>query len=225
MWACAAALFPWPHPVEIGCSDPALQRLFDASVNTLYNSAIETVVDGMGRERQQYSGDGGHQLIAIRSVLGEPRLSARFLRTFSEGLTKDGYFLDCWPAYDRLARWPRSRWTEPIGDRCWTTASASTSIAGITTWKPATAAALAEPYPRLVRFAEYLISLRDENGLLPVENLGNSDRVDRPRCVPSAAAQAVRVQPVRRGDVPARAGADGRSVRRRGASDALSPAG
>ena len=97
-------MFPWTHQPVVRCSDPALQRLFDASVNTLYNSAIETAVDGMGRERQQYSGDGGHQLLAIRTVLGEPRIASRFLRTFSEGLTKDGYFLDCWPAYDRLAR-------------------------------------------------------------------------------------------------------------------------
>jgi len=29
----------------------------DASVNTLYNSAQDIVVDGMARERQQYSGD------------------------------------------------------------------------------------------------------------------------------------------------------------------------
>ena len=37
-------------------------------------------------------------------AFGETRLPARFLTTFSQGLTKDGYFLDCWPAYDRLAR-------------------------------------------------------------------------------------------------------------------------
>ena len=36
--------------------------------------------------------------------LGDRRLARRFLRTFSEGMTLDGYFLDCWPAFDRLAR-------------------------------------------------------------------------------------------------------------------------
>ena len=61
---------------QIRCSEPALQRLFDASLNTLYNSAQETCVDGMARERQQYSGDGGHQLLAVRSAFGEPRLRA-----------------------------------------------------------------------------------------------------------------------------------------------------
>ncbi len=33
-------------------------------------------------------------------------------------------------------------------------------------------AALDEPYPRLVRFADYLESIRGKDGLLPVENLG-----------------------------------------------------
>ena len=33
-------------------------------------------------------------------------------------------------------------------------------------------AALDEPYPRLVRFADYLHSIRGKDGLLPVENLG-----------------------------------------------------
>ena len=51
--------FDWPTGRELRCSEPALQRLFDASVNTVCNSAQETIVDGMARERQQYSGDGG----------------------------------------------------------------------------------------------------------------------------------------------------------------------
>jgi len=58
----------------------------------------------MARERQQYSGDRAHQLHAVHLVFGETRLPARFLRTWSQGMTEDGYFLDTWPAYDRLAR-------------------------------------------------------------------------------------------------------------------------
>ncbi len=165
-------MFPWTHQPVVRCSDPALQKLFDASVNTLYNSAIETVVDGMGRERQQYSGDGGHQLLAIRTVLGEPRIASRFLRTFSEGLTKDGYFLDCWPAYDRLARVAQKQvdgaYWGPLLDHgigfnfdCWNHYL-----------ETGDRSALAEPYPRLVRFAEYLANLRGAEGLLPVEDLG-----------------------------------------------------
>ncbi len=93
-------MFPWPEAPKVVTSEAALQRLFDASVNTLNNSAIETIMDGGGRERQQYSGDGGHQLHAIRYAFGERRLCARFLRTFSEGLTVDGHFMDCWPRGD-----------------------------------------------------------------------------------------------------------------------------
>lgn len=164
--------FPWPHEPRVKVSEPALQRLIDASINTLHNSAQETVVDGMGRERQQYSGDGGHQLHAIYLTFGETRLPARFVRTFSQGLTLDGYFLDCWPAYDRLARLMERQ-------------------LGLTPWGPlldhgvgfnfdcyyyyqhtGDLKPLAEAYPRLLRFAQYLRSLPGRDGLLPVENLG-----------------------------------------------------
>ncbi len=165
-------MFDWPHPPRIRCAEPALQRLFDASLNTLYNSAQETCVDGMARERQQYSGDGGHQLLAVRSALGESRLPQRFLRTFSQGLTPEGFFLDCWPAFDRLAR-VMQRQTEstswgPLVDHgvgfnfdCWNHYLETGDLA-----------ALDEPYPRLLKFAGYLHSIRGRDGLLPVENLG-----------------------------------------------------
>ncbi len=164
--------FPWPHEPRIRCSDPALQRLFDASINTVRNFAIETVVDGMGRERQQYSGDIGHALHAIRYAFGEPRIIRRYLRTWSSGLTKDGYFLDCWPAYDRIARIGQKEldaaFWGPLLDHgvgfnfdCWNHYL-----------ETGDAEALKEPYPRLVRFAAFLESLRGRDGLLPVEGLG-----------------------------------------------------
>ncbi len=165
-------MFAWSNRPQVHCSEPALQRLFDASINTLYNSAQETCVDGMGRERQQYSGDGGHQLLAIRCAFGESRLPARFLRTFSEGQTPEGYFLDCWPAFDRLARVMQRQidaaYWGPLLDHgvgfnfdCWNHYLETGDLA-----------ALDEPYPRLLRFADYLYSLRGQDGLLPVENLG-----------------------------------------------------
>jgi alpha-L-rhamnosidase len=165
-------LYPWPEEPEHSTSEPALDRLLGACVNTLLNSAQETCVDGMGRERQQYSGDGGHQLHAIHLAFGDPRLPARFLRTFSEGMTRDGYFLDCWPAFDRLARLMERQ-------------------VDMTGWGPildhgigfnfdcryhhlytGNLEALREPYPRLVRFYQYLRGLRRPDGLLPVEGLG-----------------------------------------------------
>ena len=165
-------MFDWPNRPRIRCSEPALQRLFDASLNTVRNSAQETCVDGMARERQQYSGDGGHQLLAVRSAFGEPRLAQRFLRTFSEGQTPEGYFLDCWPAFDRLARLMQrhidAAYWGPLLDHgvgfnfdCWNHYLETGDTA-----------ALDEPYPRLVRFADYLYSIRGRDGLLPVENLG-----------------------------------------------------
>jgi hypothetical protein len=126
----------------------------------------------MARERQQYSGDGGHQMHSVHLAFGEARLVERYLTTFSQGMTKDGYFLDCWPAYDRLARLVErqmdlSGWG-PILDHgvgfnfdCWHHYMYTGNLD-----------ALREPYPRLLRFARYLQSIVRADGLLPVEDLG-----------------------------------------------------
>lgn len=164
--------FPWPNEPQIACSDPDLQCLFDATINTLHNCAQDILVDGMARERQQYSGDCGHQLHAIYFTFGETRLPARYLKTFSQGMTLEGYFLDCWPAYDRLARLMErqlllTKWG-PILDHgigfnfdCYHHYLYTGDLK-----------ALEEPYPRLLRFREYLKSIRDNDGLLRVENIG-----------------------------------------------------
>jgi len=165
-------VFPWPNAPRVRTNEPELQQLFDASINTLNNSAQETLVDGMARERQQYSGDGGHQLHAVHLAFGERRLVARYLTTWSQGLTKDGFFLDCWPAYDRLARLIErqldlSGWG-PILDHgvgfnfdCRSHHLYTGDLE-----------ALREPFPRLLRFAQYLQGLVQPDGLLPVENIG-----------------------------------------------------
>ncbi len=163
---------PWPHQPEIHCSDPAVQTLVGAALNTLANSAQETAVDGMGRERQQYSGDGGHQMHALYYSVGERRLPARYIATFSQGITREGYFLDCWPAYDRLARlWERetdaSYWG-PLVDHgigfnfdCWHHLLQAGDDAS-----------LREAYPRLLRFFHFLQTLQGKDGLIPAEHLG-----------------------------------------------------
>ena len=165
-------MYPWPNQPRLRCGEPALQRLFDATINTLNNCAQETLVDGMARERQQYSGDGGHQMHAVHLAFGAPALVARYLNTWSQGLTKDGYFLDCWPAYDRLARLIERQldltsWG-PLLDHgvgfifdCWHHFQYTGDLD-----------ALREPYPRLVRFAAYLQGIVAADGLLPVENTG-----------------------------------------------------
>ncbi len=144
----------------------------DAGLNTLVNSAQENCVDGMARERQQYSGDCAHQVRALFYAYGETRLPARYLTTFGQGLTKDGYFLDCWPGWDRLARLMERQ-------------------LDLTGWGPildhgleflfdgwihylytGDLEAVRETYPRLLRFARYLKSIQGADGLLPVESLG-----------------------------------------------------
>ncbi len=165
-------VFDWPQIPQVQCSEPPLQRLMAANINTLLNSAQETCVDGMGRERQQYSGDGAHQLSAIRYLFGETRLPRRFLRTFSQGITPDGYFLDCWPAFDRMVRVAQRQigatpWG-PLLDHgvgfvfdCWQHVLETGDLA-----------AVEEPYTRLLRFAHYLSQLAGPDGLLPVEGFG-----------------------------------------------------
>lgn len=165
-------LYPWKNTPRVDTGDPAIRRLVSASVNTLNNSLHETAMDGVGRERQQYSGDGSHQLHAAYLALGETRLPARFITTFSQGITTEGYFLDCWPAYDRLARlWERemqiSYWG-PLLDH---------SIGFVFDcfhhfMYTGEKADLAEAFPRLLRFFSYLHSRRGTDGLLPVEGLG-----------------------------------------------------
>ena len=165
-------IFPWPNAPRIRYSEPALQKLMEASINTLNNCALETIMDGVARERQQYSGDGAHQLHAIQFAFGEWRLPARFATTFSQGMTLDGYFLDSWPAYDRLARiFERqlhlTRWG-PILDHG-VEFNFDCFYYHLYTGDLDT---LREPYPRLLRFAEYLAGLVGRDGLLPVEHLG-----------------------------------------------------
>lgn len=166
-------MFPWPAEPKVVCAeDAAVQRLMNACLNTLHNSAQETIVDGMGRERQQYSGDCGHQLHPLLLNFGEKRLPARYLKTYSQGMTVAGYFLDSWPAYDRLSRLAQrelqlTQWG-PILDHsvgfnfdCFHYYNYTGDLR-----------ALVEPYPRLLRFVKFLMAMQGEDGLLPVENLG-----------------------------------------------------
>ena len=158
---------------QIQVSDTGLQKLIDANINTLFNSCQETMVDGMGRERQQYSGDAGHQLHPLFQVFGETRLPYRFISTFSQGITKEGFFLDCWPAYDRLARmFERQMDLSPWGPLldhgvgfCFDTYNYY-----LYTGKRED---IDEVYPRLIRFYNYLKTLVDkQDGLIKVVDLG-----------------------------------------------------
>ncbi len=164
--------YPWPKPPSFACAEPKLQRVFEASFNTLVNSAQETIVDGMGRERQQYSGDGAHQLHATRLVCGDRQLARRFLRTFPMGQTAEGYFLDCWPAFDRLNRLAQRE----VGATSWGPLLDHGVTLVFDAWRhyrdTGETDVLLDLYPRFVRFADFLLAGRGKDGLLPVEGWG-----------------------------------------------------
>lgn len=169
---CRQRRYDWPQAPTIRTRDSKLQALLNAGINTIHNSGQDLIVDGMARERQQYSGDIGHMLHATIPLFGANQQAARFLNTYSQGLTKEGYFMDCWPAYDRLNR---------IAQR----------QLDLTPWGPLVdhgvgftfdcyhyymytgdLSVLDEVFPRLVRFVAYLKSLQRADGLLPTEDLG-----------------------------------------------------
>lgn len=126
----------------------------------------------MARERQQYSGDLGHELNMIRYAFGEYKLIERYIRTFSDGLSKERYFMDCWPAYDRMARIAQrqmglSQWGPIIDhgigfvmdcyDHYYYTGQEQLIISIL---------------PKLKRFGTYLEGMMDAKGLLSVEDIG-----------------------------------------------------
>lgn len=164
--------FPWPSRGSVFCTDTALQRLFDATLNTVNNCAQETCVDGMGRERQQYSGDGSHQLHVVRYAFGEYRLPARFLTTFAKGITPEGYFLDCWPGYDRLARVMEKQ----VGASYWGPlldhGVGFVFDAWNHYWESGDLEPAREAFPAIRNFLKLLMDRMGADGLLPVENLG-----------------------------------------------------
>ena len=164
--------YDWPRPPHFQCDEPPLQRLFEASFNTLANAAQETIVDGMGRERQQYSGDVSHMLHATRLVCGDWDLARRFQRTFALGQTAEGYFLDCWPAWDRLNRIAQRQ----VGATPWGPLLDHGVSFVHDVWRHHEETGdeyLAQDlYPRLARFARYLLDGRGPDKLLPVEGWG-----------------------------------------------------
>lgn len=107
--------YAWPSQPQFQVDDPELQRLFEANIQTVRNSVQDITVDGMARERQQYSGDGSHQLQYVQPAFGTSAPAARFLRQFGMGQLPTGVFMDSWPCGDRLSR----LWQKPFGLSDW----------------------------------------------------------------------------------------------------------
>jgi hypothetical protein len=163
--------YPWPNEIVVKCGERILQRVFDAQVNTIRNAAIDTVVDGMGRERQQYSGDCSHLFHAIRLLHGDSAMSARFLRTFARGQTESGVFFDSWPAVDRLQR----LWQKQLGLTTWGSLVDHSVGFCLDHWNHWMETGDLEParehWSALMRFVDFLQSILDEYGLIAVEGL------------------------------------------------------
>jgi len=96
--------YRWPHEPEFSCSDEAVTRAVRASLATHRITSQETLVDNMVRERQQYAGDLDHAKLCSYYAFGETRQPARMIRTFAQGQNAEGWFMDCWPAWDRCQR-------------------------------------------------------------------------------------------------------------------------
>ncbi|WP_194775442.1 alpha-L-rhamnosidase-related protein [Pararhodonellum marinum] len=165
-------VYDFPDQAEVSTSSPNYNKVLLACINTVYNNSHETIVDCVGRERQQYSGDIGHMLHALHAGFGERLLPYRYVDTYSQGLTLEGYFMDSWPAYDRLNRIAQRQldltpWgillDHSIGFcfDCWYHYLYSGRLQD-----------LEEAFPRLMVFYEFLKKSIQEDGLLPVENLG-----------------------------------------------------
>lgn len=153
-------------------SHKGFNQLLEASINTVWNNSHETIVDCVGRERQQYSGDIGHIIHALHFGFGEAQLPYRFVDTYSQGITLDGFFMDSWPAYDRLNRLAQRQldltpWGVLLDHSvgfcydCW--------HHYLYTGKTDD---LEEAFPRLLRFYDLIKNSIGAEGLLPVENLG-----------------------------------------------------
>ncbi len=164
--------YPFEAMPTITTSSENYNKVLAACTNTILNQSQDLIVDGMGRERQQYSNDVGHVIHALFFGFDAGQLVARFCNTFSQGITEAGYFLDCWPAFDRLTR---------IYQR----------EIGITKWGPLVdhgigfvfdcsyyylysgdLTQLKFVYPRVKRFYRFLKDLIAEDGLAAVEDLG-----------------------------------------------------
>jgi alpha-L-rhamnosidase len=165
-------VYPFERNCDFRSSDAVMNDFMKASERTLELVSQETTVDNVVRERQQYEGDGGHTKTALYYAKGEYRLPKRTLTTFAQGQTQDGYFLDCYPAWDRLERtWQRSLgFTEwgPILDHGLGFALRVAEYYLFSGDKET----LEYLYPHLLKQDAYLQSIEQKDGLLPVENIG-----------------------------------------------------
>jgi hypothetical protein len=101
--------YPYPHQPDVKTSDEAINRAAAGAANTHLITSQDTLMDNIARERQQYAGDVDHAKLTSYYGFGEYRQAARMIRTYAQGQNDEGWFMDCWPAWDRCQRlWQKS---------------------------------------------------------------------------------------------------------------------
>lgn len=161
-------LYPYPQKPDLRTSSDTLNRVFQGSVNSHLITCQETIMDNVTRERQQYAGDVDHAKQASYFAFGEYRQPRRMLHTFSQGQSADGWFLDCYPGWDRCTRlWQKhlslTQWGPLIDHGMGFLMSVATYH--LFSGDLDTVRAL---YPRLQRFDKWLRAQVGPDGLLPV---------------------------------------------------------
>ncbi|MFD2330564.1 alpha-L-rhamnosidase N-terminal domain-containing protein [Cohnella sp. GCM10020058] len=164
--------YPFASEERFRTSDETVNLVYRGAVNSARNVCLETITDNMSRERQQYSGEIGLTKLALYLAFGEYRLPERMIRTFSKGQYEEGWFLDCFPASDRLERLPQR-------------------VLGLSSWGPLLDHGIGFIYdiaeytlhtgemgllhalrPVIARHYGWLESMEASDGMLPVEGLG-----------------------------------------------------
>jgi len=161
--------YPYPHQPDLRTSDETVNRAFLGAVTTHVITCQDTMMDNITRERQQYAGDVDHAKLASYYGFGEYRQPARMIRTYAQGQDDEGWFMDCWPAWDRCQRlWQKSlhltQWG-PIIDHG-LGFGISTALYYLFSGDKET---IEQVYPRFLRFSDWLADNRGSDGLLPVE--------------------------------------------------------
>ncbi len=160
--------YPYPHQPDVRTSDASINRAISGAIATHNITSTDTIVDNVTRERQQYAGDLDHTKLTSYYGFGEFRQPARMLRTFSQGQSEEGWFMDCWPAWDRCQRlWQKhlklTGWG-PLLDHAMQLVIATADYYLFSGDK----SVVDELWPRYLKFERFLAEHAGRDSLLPV---------------------------------------------------------
>ncbi len=179
--------YPWPKAPSFACAEPKLQRVFDAVVQ---HARQRRPGDDRGRHgpRAPAVQRRRRRTSCTRSVSPSATASSRGASCGRSPRARrsTAIFLDCWPAFDRLARLAQRQ----VGATSWGPLLDHGVSFIYDCWhhyrETGETDLLLDLYPRFVRFADYLLARRGKDGLLPVEGWacppsGSTNAYPRPR--------------------------------------------